>query len=283
MHRLLVSVLAALALPALAAPGDVPTDEAGFTAYVAQRLRKAVGDAPVSVREPLTLSVGPLQANLDRVFRFCRSGAEGCAAEVDRYVAVVAATLAERSTSAPRVEKASLRVVLREAGAVKVAQGTFGPGSPALQRRPFAGSLVELVVVDTPQTVRYVDERALAELKITRDELFALARGNTGAGLRPLGEVARPVQHGQLGTITGSVYEVSRIALHDEWAPLARAQGGTLLVALPATDLVLYASERTPLAVDALRTIARQILGDASHPLSDMVLEWTPEGWVVVP
>jgi len=46
----------------------IPTDEPGFTAYVAERMRKGVGDTPVGVKAPLTLSVGTLQANLDRIY-----------------------------------------------------------------------------------------------------------------------------------------------------------------------------------------------------------------------
>jgi hypothetical protein len=118
---------------------------------------------------------------------------------------------------------------------------------------------------------------------MTRAELFALARANVAADLRPLAEKAQPVKHGQLGTITGSVYEVSRVALPEQWAGLARAQGGTLIVALPTTDGVLYASEKTPEAVGALRTIARDAMGKVANPLSDEVFEWTPDGWVLVP
>ena len=87
MPRLFLAAVAALA-PAAALSGDtghVPTDEAGFTRFAAERIREVVGGTPVSVKEPLTLAVGPLQANLDRIFAFCSARPDACIAEVDAY------------------------------------------------------------------------------------------------------------------------------------------------------------------------------------------------------
>ena len=81
--------------------------------------------------------------------------------------------------------------------------------------------------------------------------------------------------------MSGSFFDVGRVAMHDEWAPLAAAQNGVLLVALPATDTLLYASEATPTAVDALRTFAKRA-STSSGALSGIVLKWTPERWELV-
>ena len=72
---------------------------------------------------------------------------------------------------------------------------------------------------------------------------------------------------------------MSRVALHEDWVTLAKAQGGKLVVAMPATDVVLYASEDTTLAVEALRMIARHAMEVVANPLSTEILAWTPEGW----
>jgi hypothetical protein len=69
---------------------DIPRDERSFIRHVAERVRNAVGGAPVQIKGPLTLSVGKLQANLDRIYAFCKHNAAGCAAEVDTYVRGVA-------------------------------------------------------------------------------------------------------------------------------------------------------------------------------------------------
>lgn len=85
MNRLLALVsLVCIAFNSYAQ--TVPKDEATFTEYVSQALKREVGNVSVSVMGPLSLSAGPLQANLDRIFAFCRANDDACAAEVDRYV-----------------------------------------------------------------------------------------------------------------------------------------------------------------------------------------------------
>lgn len=274
-----VGTLIALTSNGVAAQ-SVPTDESAFTEYVAQAIQHDIGDVPVSVKAPLTLSVGPLQANLDRIFAFCRSNTSGCATEVERYTKGVAQVLKQQN--AP-IEKTAVRLVVRSSEYIKRAQASLGSDGPVLQVKPLVEGLVSVAVLDTPRAVRPLDERDLKKLNVSQDQLFKLAGENLVADLKPLSDVAKPVERGQIGTITGSVYEVGRIAIHSQWAQLANAQSGTLLVALPTTDVVLYISESTPVAVDALRALASNTAARASNPLSGAVLKWTSERWEIVP
>jgi hypothetical protein len=95
-------------------------------------------------------------------------------------------------------------------------------------------------------------------------------------------DVAKVANHGQIGQLVGDSYQPSRLALFDTWAPLAKAQGGKLIVALPAKDAVFYVGDDTKTAIDALRTLVRNVLSHAPGPLSDILLRWTPTGWEVV-
>jgi hypothetical protein len=81
----------ALALPAIAE--DIPKDQAGFTEYVAGRLRVEIGGEAVVTLNSLTLKLGGLQANLDRIFAFCNNNAGSCSAEVANYVKGTAETV----------------------------------------------------------------------------------------------------------------------------------------------------------------------------------------------
>ncbi len=90
---------------------NVPKGEAAFTEYVATQMRRAIGGgATVVVESPLTLAVGELQANLDRIFIFCNRSPSRCANEVSSYVKGVVQVLKERS--AP-LSKEAVRVVVR--------------------------------------------------------------------------------------------------------------------------------------------------------------------------
>jgi hypothetical protein len=93
----------------LAAPvraEEVPSDVSAFTEAVAVELRQQVGEAGVTVEGPLTLGLGDLQLNLDRIFAFCRGNAAGCRAQVDNYVKGAAETY--RIVTAPPT-KSSVR------------------------------------------------------------------------------------------------------------------------------------------------------------------------------
>jgi hypothetical protein len=108
---LAVTLAAAYLIGAGCALGQsIPVDEPGFTKFVAERLRKAIGNTPVQIKSPLTLSVGQLQANLDRIYAFCKGSPAGCAKEVDTYVNGAAQVHRDRGI-APT--KAAVRVVVR--------------------------------------------------------------------------------------------------------------------------------------------------------------------------
>jgi len=57
---------------------------------------------------------------------------------------------------------------------------------------------------------------------------------------------------------------------------------GKLIVVAPATDAVFYVGDDSPVAIDALRTLARNVMGRAPHVLSEILLRWTPGGWEIV-
>lgn len=257
----------------------IPSDEAGFTDYVATLLRKEVGDATVVVKGPLTLGLGELQANLDRVFSFCKRDSSACATELDRYVKGAAQVHKDRSSPPTRE---SVRLVVRSSQYVQAAQSSLAGQSPQMQSRPFVEGLVVLPVLDSPRTVRMLGSKDNTQLGVSEAELFDLGLANLRATLKPLMEVAKVAGSGQIGSITGNAYDPSRLILHDTWAPLAQAQGGTLIVAIPATDAVFYISEETPVAIDALRALVKNVLSRAPNRLTNALLRWNESGWSLV-
>src|SRR5262245_2024002 len=84
-------------LCSLAFAQGVPKGEAAFTEYVAAQVRRAIRGATIEVKGPLTLQVGELQANLDRIFIFCNKNAAGCPNEIANYVKGVAQVYHDRT------------------------------------------------------------------------------------------------------------------------------------------------------------------------------------------
>ena len=265
----------------VAAAAEVPRDVIAFTDAVAVELRQQVGDAKVTVVGPLTLGLGELQLNLDRIFTFCRGNAAGCRAQVDTYVQGAAETY-RTVTAAPN--RSSVRLVLRTSEYVETIRSVPKGARPiAIQPRPFADGLFILPVLDSPRTVRYLSESDNAKLDMTADEVYQLGVANLQGELRPLMDAAKVAKHGQIGELTGNVYDPSRLILLDSWAPLAEAQGGVLIVAIPATDAVFYVGEDTPKAINALRSLTNTVMARAPSKLSGNLYRWRASGWERVP
>lgn len=272
-----LSLLLSLTLPMQAArAGDIPRDEAGFTAYVAQQLKREVGEETVSIRGPLTLGLGELHANLDRIHGFCGKNPPGCESEITNYVK--AAAQVYRDKNAPP-SRSAVRLVVRSS---KYLQQALPADAALLQPRPFVEGLVVLPVIDAPSSIRMLAEKDNKVLGLSADEVYELGLQNLRAGLKPLMEVAKTAGHGQIGQLVGDPYQPSRLVLHDDWAPLAAAQKGTLIVVAPATDAVFYIGEDTPVAIDALRALARNVITRAPNGLALILLRWNATGWEVV-
>ena len=135
----------------------------------------------------------------------------------------------------------------------------------------------------TRSTLRMLTAADSAKLGLSANQVHELARANLRKTLKPLAAIAKAAGPGQIGHLTGDSYHPSRLVLVDSWAPLAKQQGGVLIAAAPATTVVLYVGEDSPVAIDALRTLARQVMSRAAAPLSDILLRWSPKGWKAVP
>jgi uncharacterized protein YtpQ (UPF0354 family) len=258
---------------------DIPKDASGFTEHVAEQVRRELAGVAVTIKGPLTLGLGGMQANLDRIFDFCRRDSVGCPHEVTNYVKAVVQVYQDQNAAPSRD---AVRVVLRTENYVQQVQGAARPDASAMQPRAFAPGLVVLLALDSPRTIRMLNEKDDKALGLTVDEVYQLGLKNTRGSLKPLMQVAKAAKPAEIGQIVGDSYEPSRLVLHEEWAPLAAAQNGTLIVAVPATDAVFYIGEDTPAAIDALRTLARNVFSRAPNRLTETLLRWSDAGWEVV-
>jgi len=256
---------------------DVPKGEAAFTEYVATQMRRAIGGEAVKVEGPLTLGIGGIQANLDRIFAFCNRNTSGCPKEISNYVAGVAQIVKDR-TAPP--SKEAVRIVVRTKEYVAASQAAMPKAK--LQPRGLAGDLVMLPAIDMPRTIKLLDEKDNVALGLSADEAFNLGLANVRKHLKPLMSVAKVTQAGQIGQLSGDAYHSSRLALFETWAPLAKAHGGKLIVAAPATDTVIYIGDDTSTATEAFRLLAKNVSTRAPTPLSTELLRWTPARWEVV-
>lgn len=138
-------------------------------------------------------------------------------------------------------------------------------------------------VLDLPTGIKILNVEDIAKLGLSTDETMALAKRNLATALRPFDAVVRGFPDEAFGYVRGDYYEASRLLLHDEWAPLAKKAKGSLTVAVPAIDVVLYADSGRQQAMRAMTAVALDIVSKAQRPISPTLFTWTPEGWEPVP
>ncbi len=271
----------ALVLSTAALAEPVPIEDPGFTDAITEQLRTALPDEHVVVTSPQRLTIGNVGfvVNLAHLSQSCHADTSRCDAESARLVAGV--TKAFQEMNKPPAP-AQVRVAVRSARMAQAYLASTRTTGMNLQVQSFVDGLVSTVVIDTPTSMRWASSKDLDALKLDPAALRELARSNTHAALQPLASVAQPAPKGKLGEITGDAYTASRALFPADWAPMAKAQGGVLIIALPRPTTILYIGDDTANAMATLRRVAREQASGASDGLGDQLLRWTPDGWKLV-
>ncbi|HEX6706386.1 MAG TPA: hypothetical protein VF169_16620 [Albitalea sp.] len=246
-------------------------------------------DVPIGSSALLSIDIGPrvtsgvrMRKNLGGVFAYCQAhDAQACELELADSVQRTAQQFRE-SGKPPTAN--SVRLLLRTGLDVRRMPLLDLSPQPFLPGRPVG--LSEFVVICAIKyfgpAVQPISCGQLQHFGLTPESAYEKGRANLARELRPLASVARPIPAGQVGEVDGDATESSRIILHEQFAELASAQGGTLVVAAPSAETLLYVSEDSPAALTLLATRARALMARVQQPLSDRMLKWTPSGWDIV-
>jgi hypothetical protein len=145
--------------------------------------------------------------------------------------------------------------------------------------RPWAGPLVQVLVIDDGDTIT----------SATRDDIAALGLGEAAVWRRALANmrtafpaaitgpaVDESTPNVHIGHYVDS-YGAARLVMHERWNPIAAA--GSLLVAAPARDIVLWVTNPSARVLRAFHWLAQQLFAEQPHPISPAVFRWTPSAW----
>lgn len=275
------SLVGALVLANVAMAEPVPVDDPGFTDAITELLRTALPDEHVVVVGPQRLTIGNVGfvVSLAPLSRACHADSRRCDDASARFVAGV--TKAFQDMNRPPAP-AQVRIAVRSARTAQAYLASTRATGLNLQVQPFVDGLVSTVVIDSPSSMRWASSNDLDALKLDAAGLRELARRNTHAALQPLASVAQPAARGKLGAISGDAYTASRVLFPADWAPMAKAQDGVLVIALPRPTTILYIGDASPEAIATLRKVAHEQTAGAPDGLGEQLLRWTPEGWKVV-
>lgn len=119
---------------------------------------------------------------------------------------------------------------------------------------------------DTPRNIRYLISDNLAELRLRKGELRALAVGNLRKLLPKMELNKGPL----VSMITaGGDYDASLLLFDDLWSGGKLGVDGEIVVAIPSRDVLLFTGSRQPAGIAKLRELASRLSQKASYRLTD--------------
>ena len=265
---------------AAAAADGIPLDADGFTRDIQLRIQNALPGATVTIDSPLALTVTPrgkaaTHTYLDRIYDYCQRMQGDCEPVVDNFVRVTA----KAGQPDPSYDATNLRAVLRLKAYADSARNT-SPDKPAdfFLARPFAGEMVEMCVIDLPDTALLLNADMFKKLNLDADAAFARCESNVAAS-ETVPDDGQPVA-AHIWVAAGDYYYSSLPLLHDAWKK--RAARGPLLIVVPDPTGLFFADSDDADTLAALARVAQKGLQMSERPLSAQILRWTPTGWEVV-
>ncbi len=258
----------------------IPKSAPAFTKFVGRLIQQVMPDAKVTVLGRLRLDVeapkGGHTTDLHNVYSTCQRNRDTCGAEVTAFVGQMVVLYKAGDAV---VTRDSLRLIVRPSAYVVAL--TVNPKRNKPLAVPLVGDYWTIVVSDQPTTIMMLDEKDLPALKLTKKDAAGLAFNNTRQALHQSlrAELAKGSAQGML---TGDPYMASTLLFPSLWATAAHAFKDDLLVAIPASDVVLYADGTKPRALKSIVDAADEVMAHAEKPFSDSVFRWSPGGWLPV-
>jgi hypothetical protein len=263
---------------------DVPTDEEGFTTYMAERIRRQLPDYRITIEGALRLKAQEAgedawNVNLHRAHDFTRRNRSGCAAWLESYVSKMHAHYKDFKLP---VDRTMLRVVVRPKDYVERAQKDPDGKAREMAVEPLTDDLVAVCYIDMPTAVRSALARDFEKLGLTPAEAMAQAKENLMAGFEDFAASLEDTDE-DVSIIEGDIYQSSWFALPEAWSDIAGRFDEDLLVAIPAYDTILVVLDTGDDAIISLHEAAAEVAGESEQPLSRDIYRWSEDGWILVP
>ena len=117
-------------------------------------------------------------------------------------------------------------------------------------------------------------------LDLSINEAIDLCEKDARGALSPLAEKIAALPADGIGTIE-EPYAASRAVFAKDWAAVAKAYGGHLLIAVPTTHTLLYMKGDGPDAVKAMGARAMVVFNDDQAPVCSDVYRWDGDSFIL--
>jgi hypothetical protein len=285
-----IALVAIFAAPFVATGQSLPLERRSFTNHVADRLKTLAGEdaqakVEVTVIRPLAISLTApsgmaVETNLGDLHAHCVALEGRCVDAVERLTQ--AAFEAFGQATSP-IERTMLRALVKPAGYVRELEEIYKQRGLAIIAKPYVGELWTLVVVHRATLVSVATSETLNNLGLDAAAGFDLALKNTRSLKGRVLDRAIPLRGTRFEMLTEDEYESSRLLMHADWAEVAKARGGDLIVSVPAANSLIFGSIRNTDQIKDLRDIVLQEGRKARRFVSAQIFRWRADGWELVP
>jgi uncharacterized protein YtpQ (UPF0354 family) len=253
---------------------------------VQRELLRAMPRAQVRIESPTVLKVkatpegNEFTLGLDNLKLECAKGEELCRGAIENLVANAKVLAGPHDD----MKLSDVRLTLKDAAWLAKAAELMNDLPPEkraqseLLRDPFVGDLSIVYVLDLPRGIRMLQAGDLQKLGVDRAKLVAVARENLRKAFPDM-PLERVGETDLWTNARGDDYDSACLVLTDLWKPQAEKWGGTLVLSVPSRNRLFATGSTKPAEIAALREATRRARSVEPHPLSDVLLKWTPKGW----
>ena len=291
MHKIFVSlfmIVFAIALPVSADSMEPYTLDDAAQLYTA-RILSMEDIAKVSRHDKENILIEAasgvqLTANLSNLLLAMNEQPEFADKIIDEFVAAMVETIAALELPADTSEQIdNLMPLIRHKSIFDNSIETMLANAPdalddqAFYIRPLAGDYAIVLAIDTPTSISYANNKSFADLNLSDDALYKRAVSNLKARLPNKLETAKQENVTFVGL--DGFYDASLLLIDDFWKNHAEEMQGDLVMVAPARDMVMFVDSADKTALKIMTEYARNNIEALPHPISDVPLKWTKNGW----
>lgn len=249
--------------------------ESQFTEIVAQAISELLPQCKVKVSGALEVSVTPSTGNttcyLGNVWKEIRADPQRRVDVVQKHLEALQSTI-EMMTSQVQINRDEIVPLVKDQIWIEEVEQQ----QLKVYRQPLVADLSVVFALDGEHQLAFLGDEDVQELALSGEALRRLAVDNLKEKL------SKPTRHGEgpLYMMTvGGTFEASLLLFDDVWENQDAAVDGSLVVAVPSRDLLIFTGANAPEAIQQMRSQVNEVFSHGSYLISKTLLVRDGTGW----